>query len=428
MKTYLYRSIYTLIICLGYPWIKKRLAKETKTKQAWHQRAGIIADFRTKEVIWVHCASVGEVNAALPLIEQLEADHPLKVIVVTTMTLTGAERVKKTLPKALHIFLPLDLPWRMEKFISRLNPEIGIIMETEIWPNLLFTCQAMGIKLVQANGRVSQSTFEKYAKYPALIGPALNSLSYLAAKSEEDAQKFAYLGLEEDKIQIAGNLKYDIKFADNLDEKVEQLKLQLLKQDIDTDSQPIWVAASTHEGEEEIAIAAHRELLKTHPTAVLAIAPRHPERFSQVAGLVRQENLVLARHSLPDEKNKNEEAVQVYLLDTIGELIHLYKLAKVALVAGSLVPKGGHNLLEPVALGIPVVCGPHTEDFPEITRDLQQAGALAIVHSPEQLAQTVATYIADENAAQTAVKSGLELVKKSGGSLATHLSLIRQLI
>lgn len=426
MKTYLYRSIYTLILVLGYPWIKKRLAKETKTPQAWHQRAGIIADFRTREVIWVHCASVGEVNAALPLINQLEKDYPLKVIVVTTMTLTGAQRVKSALPKALHIFLPLDMPWRMEKFLSRLNPELGIIMETEIWPNLLFTCQEMRIKLIQANGRISPSTFEKYAKYPALIGPALNALSYVAAKSEEDAQRFAYLGLEEDKIQIAGNLKYDIQFADNLDEKVEQLKLQLIKQGVDIDTQPIWVAASTHEGEEEIAIAAHREILKTHPTAVLAIAPRHPERFSQVAGLIRQEDLVLARHSLPDKENK--EDVQVYLLDTLGELLYLYKLAKAALVAGSLVPKGGHNLLEPAALGIPVICGPHTEDFPEITQDLQQVGALAVVHSPEQLAQTVATYIADENAAQTSVNAGLGLVKQNRGSLETHLSLIRQLI
>lgn len=428
MKHFIFKHLYTLLICLAYPWAKKRLAKETKTPEEWAQRAGKLADFTGKEVIWLHCASVGEVNAALPLANGLVEAYPTKQLVVTTMTATGAARVKQSLPQAIHIFLPLDLPWRVRRFLTQLNPQVGIIMETEIWPNLLFASQKLGIKLLQANARITPNAFAGYLKLKSLISPALNGLTFLAAKSPEDKQRFLDLGLNPEKASTAGNIKYDLELGSDYYQRVEATKANLLAKGLPLKERTLWLAASTHDNEEAQLLEVCKNLTGLAKPSLLILAPRHPERFNQVAELLAATGVKYVRHSNSTASQADLQEAEVYLLDTLGELLNFYPLASLAFVGGSLVPKGGHNVLEGAALGVPVITGPYTEDFAEIINDLMQVEALTQVATTEELSQAVAGLLTNENLAQQKLEAGLKLVAANKGSLAKHLSLVHQLL
>ena len=410
MPRYLYTGFLTLLL----PLINKRLEKEKINEFSERQRAGHVSPSK-KEVIWAHCASVGEVLAAEPLLLRLQADYPDKQLVVTTMTATGAAQVRQRLPEARHYLLPLDLPWHTDRFIHTLKPRLAIIFETEIWPNLLHSCKKMQVPVVIANGRLSQKAFKGYKKIRPLVAEALSKVDQLAAKAAEDAARFVELGLSEQKVQVTGSIKYDLQLPLGLQEQAEKLRTEW-------GQRPIWIAASTHEGEDEPLLAAHRQLLKEYPEALLLLVPRHPQRFDEVAELIKQAGFSFSRRSQQDPVYRQ---TQVYLCDTLGEMLLFYAIADLAFVAGSLVPIGGHNLLEPAAVHTPIITGPYLDNFADIAELLRAAGGLKEISTADALPELLARLLKDTATCQQLTTAAAEVVAANRGALDKQLQIIQ---
>lgn len=412
------RWLYSGLIRLALPWANKRLAKETVNQFSAAQRKGHLAPF-AQPVIWAHCASVGEVVAAAPLLNQLLELHPNKKLVVTTMTATGAARVKELLPQAAHSLLPLDLPSNTHRFIQTLNPLIGIIFETEIWPNLYHSCAKAGVPLILTNGRISPSTLKTYLKIRPLIAEALTKLTFLAAKSEADAQAFLQLGANPDKLTNTGTLKFDLQLPENYAPKLAELEQQL-----NLGQRPVWIAASTNAGEEELILQAQQQVLAQQPEALLILVPRHPQRFESIANLIKQQGFSLAQRS---QGQIPSTTTQVYLGDTLGELLPLYALANLAFVAGSLLPNlGGHNLLEPALVGTPVITGMHIDSVSDMAAVLLEDEALIQVEDAQQLANTVLALWKDAPKRQAMQQAAYKVIQANKGALERQLKIIEQ--
>ncbi|WP_192035750.1 lipid IV(A) 3-deoxy-D-manno-octulosonic acid transferase [Halomonas sp. YLGW01] len=390
-----------------------------------HSSAGTSADgLAERPVTWLHCASVGEVLAARPLIEALVAARPGHQLVVTTMTATGADRVQALADKlntegagaiVSHHFVPLDFPGAARRFVDRLAPVQAIFFETELWPNLLAACRRRGVPVAVVNGRLSPRAFARYLKIRPLMAAALANVDWLAAKSDEDAERFQALGMAEANTAMVGSLKFDMCASDEDLERSERLRTWL-------GERPTWVAGSTHPGEDEPLLAAHRRLLETHPEALLILVPRHPQRFDEVAALCETQGetqgMRVARRSRDERPGPETE---VYLADTMGELSTLYGAADIAFVGGSLVPIGGHNLLEPAVLGVPVVTGPSLENFSDVAATLREAGALTEVPDGEALAATLAAFLDDPAARDRLGEAGRRVVAANRGALSRTL-------
>lgn len=413
------RLIYTLILTLATPWVKKRMAREKVNEFSERQRAGYISPFE-KPVIWAHCASMGEVLAAEPLLKALLERHPDKQLVVTTMTATGAVQVRQRLPEARHYLLPLDLPWNTQRFIKTLKPLVGIIFETEIWPNLIHSCYQAGVPLIIANGRLSPQAFISYKKIRPLMVNAFKKITCLAAKSDEDAERFIQLGFPAVRVEVTGSIKFDLQLPTNVTEQ-----LTALKESLSWGERPVWIAASTHEGEDLPLLLAHQQVLVQRPNALLILVPRHPQRFDAVAGLVSAQGLSLARRGLEEPVTAT---TQVYLGDTLGEMLLLYALADLAFVAGSLEPIGGHNLLEPAAVGIPVITGPYLQNFSEIADLLRQAGALKEVRQAGELPQLLHSLWQSKSISQAMSTAGKRVVDANKGAMNKQLTLVESLL
>jgi len=413
------RLAYTSLITLLSPWAKKRMARERINEFSERQRAGHISPFE-KPVIWAHCASMGEVLAAEPMLKALLERHPNKQLVVTTMTATGAAQVRQRLPEARHYLVPLDLPWNTQRFVKTLKPLVGIIFETEIWPNLIHSCHQAGVPLIIANGRLSPKAFNAYKKIRPLIADTLNKVTYLAAKASEDAERFIALGFPKGGVEVTGSIKYDLQVPADFQQQLAALKEKLI-----TGDRPIWIAASTHEGEDAPLLAAHQEVLKEQPNALLILVPRHPQRFDAVAELIQEQGLSLARRSF---QQPITAATQVYLGDTLGEMLLLYALADLAFVAGSLQPIGGHNLLEPAAVGVPVITGPHLQNFSEVADMLRQAGSLKEVQQAEDIPKILGQLWQDKNACQAMIVAALQVVEANKGAMQKQLTLVESLL
>lgn len=413
------RLAYTSLLTLLSPWAKKRMARERINEFSERQRAGHISPFE-KPVIWAHCASMGEVLAAEPLLKALQEAHPDKQLVVTTMTATGAAQVKQRFPEARHYLIPLDLPWNTQRFVKTLKPLVGIIFETEIWPNLIHSFHQAGIPLVIANGRLSPKAFSAYKKIRPLIADALKKVSYLAAKAEEDAQRFIELGSPAEKVEVTGSIKYDLQLPADF-----QQQLAMLKEQLTLGERPVWIAASTHEGEDYPLLLAHQQVLKEQPNALLILVPRHPQRFDAVAELIQEQGLSLARRSL---QQPITAATQVYLGDTLGEMLLLYALADLAFVAGSLQPIGGHNLLEPAAVEVPIITGPHLHNFSEVAEMLRNAGALKEVQQAEDIPKILSQLWQDKEACQAMIVAALQVVEANKGAMQKQLTLVESLL
>lgn len=413
------RLAYTALLTLLSPWAKKRMAREKVNEFSERQRAGHLSPFE-KPVIWAHCASMGEVLAAEPLLKALQERHPTKQLVVTTMTATGAAQVRQRLPEARHYLIPLDLPWNTQRFIKTLKPLVGIIFETEIWPNLIHSCHQAGVPLIIANGRLSPKAFTAYKKIRPLMADALKKVTYLAAKSDEDAERFIALGFSKGGVEVTGSIKYDLELPSDF-----QQQLVLLKEKLAISERPVWIAASTHEGEDEPLLLAHQQVLTKQADALLILVPRHPQRFDAVAQLILDKNLSLARRSLEEPINAT---TQVYLGDTLGEMLLLYALADLAFVAGSLQPVGGHNLLEPAAVGVPVITGPHLQNFSEVADMLRQADSLKEVKSAEELPLLLEQLWADKAACQVMTNAALAVVEANKGAMNKQLTLVESLL
>jgi 3-deoxy-D-manno-octulosonic-acid transferase len=374
------RFLYTVAMYLATPVIVWRLtARGFRYRgyfRRWRERFGHFPDPGLHDCIWVHAVSVGEVNAALPLIQSLQRRYSPRPMVVTTVTPTGSERVRELFGDAVfHVYLPYDLPRAVRRFLDRVRPALAVVMETEIWPNLFHQCGRRGIPLAVVNARLSERSLRGYRPIRPLVRQALANVALIAAQSHTDARRYRELGALPERVQVSGNLKYDTPLPKSARQRGDDLRAQW------GSARPVWIAASTHEGEELAACEAHLTVVARMPDALLLIAARHPERFRLVENAARNLGFAVAAHSAG---NASPET-QCFVIDAMGVMMRYFAAADLAFVAGSLVPIGGHNVLEPAALSKPVLVGPYTFNFEEITRVMIDAGGARRVMSAQDL-------------------------------------------
>jgi len=397
-------------------WLRGRQApayrQRWKERMAWGYRPGTL-----KNSLWVHAVSVGETLAAVPMIERLLADYPDTPLLVTTTTPTGSERVKALFgDRVTHVYCPWELPTALNRFLRAFDPKTVIVLETELWPNLCAAVKRHGAKLMLMNGRLSEKSYRGYRKFPRLVRPMMARFDALAVQTPVEAKRYVALGAWPERVHAIGSVKFDMSLDDAVRQAAGDLRAAI-------GERPVWIAASTHPGEDEPVLAAHKALLETAPQTLLMLVPRHPERFDSVAQLVRQQGLGLARRSKQDTIAAD---TQVYLADTMGELLMLFGVAAVAFVGGSLVPVGGHNLLEPAGWGKPVLTGPHLHNFTAISNLLDDAGALTLVDNADALAIALQALFRYPDQRQRQGQAAAAVVEANRGALEKGLKLISE--
>jgi len=414
------RTVYTLLLYLLAPLVLLRLAwrglRAPDYRRRWGERFGIIEPPLGERVIWVHAVSVGEVQAAEPLVRALLEKYNKYSLLLTTVTPTGSARVTTLFGNELaHVYAPYDLPGAVKRFFLRVRPHLAIVMETELWPNLFHACHKDGVPLLLVNARLSAKSLAGYLRVRPLAAQTLGYTSAIAAQGETDAARFMRLGAPHERITVTGNLKFEQRIPPSLRERAE-----VVRRDWGT-GRPVWVAASTHEGEDELLLDVFQQLRRRFADCLLVLVPRHPERFDTVARLCRQRGLEIVLRS---ENRPCVAATQVFIGDSMGELPLFLAAADVAFVGGSLVPHGGHNLLEPAALGVPVVTGPHVFNFTEICELLLEAGACEKVNNTGELAATLNRWLEDANERHRVGERGRQVVEKNRGALQTVLEMV----
>jgi 3-deoxy-D-manno-octulosonic-acid transferase len=375
--------------------------------------------------VWLHAASVGEVQACAPLVSALHRRHPGVPLTVTTLTPTGGARARALFGNLAQVrYLPYDLPGAVRRFLGRVQPRLAVIFETELWPNLYRECGRRRVPLVLASARVSMRSAGRYRRLGALFSGALSHAAVVAAQGEADAERFRALGAAPGSTHVTGSLKFDFELPEGLAARGAQLRAQYAP------GAPLWVAGSTHKGEEAAALAAHRMVRERHAEALLVLAPRHPARFAEVAVELEASGLPWARRSQAAHaaEDPTTPSIAVLLLDSLGELIDFYAAADLAFVGGSLVPVGGHNLLEPAALGVPILTGPHTSNAPEVAQLLTARGAARVVHDAAELGTQVNALIADPGGRAAFGARARASVDSNRGALARLLALIEPLL
>jgi 3-deoxy-D-manno-octulosonic-acid transferase len=385
----------------------------------WPERFGFVVPQGARRTIWVHAVSVGEVRSSAALIAALAERYPQHRLVVTTMTPTGSEQVRDLFgDRVSHCYVPYDFPDAVRRFFERVNPELAVIAETEFWPNIFAECRRRAIPLLLVNGRVSSASVRGYLHVPKLARAMLENAALLCAQTRADAQRLRNLGAPDRLVHVTGNLKFDVALPASLLEEGRELRAQWGR------GRPVWIAASTHGGEERRVLDAFAVLRRTWPSLLLVLVPRHPERFAAVARLCKRRGWRIAlrsatRAALPD-------GVAILVGDTMGELQRLYAAADVAFVGGSLVPKGGQNLLEACAVAVPVIFGPHVFNFEEITAMALERGAARQVHDADGLAAALALYLDQPELRRAAGRAARTLVTDNRGALPRTLALIEQ--
>lgn len=413
------RYIYSFLLYLALPYLFLRLWWRSRRLPEYRERLGErlgYYPFTLKKCLWVHAVSVGETIAAIPLIKALKSRYPDLPIVVTTMTPTGAARVKAGLGESVtHVYIPYDYPGAVRRFLRAMHPVAGIIMETELWPNLLAACHQLRIPVCLANARLSEKSARGYRRIKPLTRDMLQKIDVIAAHGKADADRFIALGAPKDRVIVTGNLKFDLEVPRDLADKASVLREALGKERF------IWIAASTHEGEEEIVLTAHKKIMKTNPQALLILVPRHPDRFDSAAALCQQQELTVARRSRQDPCTTK---TAVYLGDTMGELLLMYAVSDAAFVGGSLIERGGHNILEPAALGRPVLSGPHMFNFAEITQLFSDGEAITKVFDAESLAAEIELLMQNSILRAQMGERALLIVAENRGALTKQVNLI----
>ncbi|UQA49546.1 lipid IV(A) 3-deoxy-D-manno-octulosonic acid transferase [Vibrio sp. ED002] len=375
----LIRVFYTLLLALASPFLLFGLYKSKPNKpkfgQRWKEHFGITPKLETTErPIWIHAVSVGESIAAIPLIKELKKQKPTQPILVTTTTSTGAEQIAKLGDLVEHRYMPIDFGFAVKGFLKAIRPKQMLIIETELWPNTLNTVHNAGIPIIVVNARLSEKSCRNYAKVQPLFDLLHPCIDKVLCQTESDAERFEGLGIEKNKLFVTGSIKFDIKISKDVKEKGKVLRDALGLE------RPIWIAASTHKGEDEQVLEAHKKILESHPNALLILVPRHPERFEDVFELCQGKGLETARRTSQEEVTAS---TQVYLGDTMGEMLILIGAADICFMGGSLVGDkvGGHNVLEPAALGVPVIIGPSYFNFQLIIEKMLQKKCITISHS-----------------------------------------------
>ena len=415
------RHIYTFLFYLILPLIGIRLLWRSLKQPGYRERIKERFGFYPKQFeksLWIHAVSLGEVIAAMPMVEAFKVSHADLPIVVTTMTPTGAHYVKEKLKESVtHFYLPYDLPFAVKRFLKTIRPVGAIIMETELWPNLLTACAKAHLPLCLMNARLSQKSLRRYQWVRTGVSNIINYFSCIAVCSEEDAKRFFALGASVNQIHVTGNIKFDATIPDAVIEHQTHLK-QLIGQD-----RLVWVAGSTHPGEEAIILKVHQAIREKHPTALLILAPRHPNRFEEVFALC-EKNFTVARYRTFTSALTHDCAV--LLCDKIGALLGMYSVSDVAFVGGSLIPHGGHNPIEPALFGKPILTGPHVFNFSDIASRFEAGSALHFVQDEITLLGALQTLLCHQTERLAMGARAKEVIIANRGVLARQLTLARQ--
>ena len=426
------RGLYTLLIILAMPIIVLRLLLRSIKSPAYRHRIGErFARFSVPESfikeqgsVWIHCVSVGETMAAVPLVKALQEKHPSMAIVITTMTPTGSQRVIQQFGESVfHVYMPYDLPLLIRSFIKALKPKLLIIMETELWPNTIHVSHQLGVKILIANARLSQRSAHGYSRVAKLSGAMLANIDYFAVQAQADGDRFTSLGAKPGRVVVTGSLKFHR--AEVLDSGVEQESTAKFFINLSQQQRPMIIAASTRDGEEEKILTAFKHCLQQLPDLVLVLVPRHPQRFDSVAKLCAQQGFSLMRRS---SEQLLQDSTQILLGDSMGEMTQYYGLAKLAFVGGSLVDTGCQNVLEPAALGMPILVGPSQYNFENICRQLEHCGALQTVDDEEALGIAIVAILGDGQLTESMAKAGRQVVADNQQALPRHMEIIESLL
>jgi 3-deoxy-D-manno-octulosonic-acid transferase len=421
--------IYTLLLLLALPvaslivwW---RGLREREYWRGWRERFGLGAPLAgTGRGLWLHAVSVGEVQAAASLVAASRREWPALPLVVTSATPAGRTRARAACAVGVDTrYAPYDLPWCVRAALRRLRPALLVIMETELWPNLLNECRRAGVPVLIVSARLSSRSAARWSRFRRLLQPALEGSVTVAAQSSQDAERFISLGVPAARVRVCGNIKFDRMPAATVRAAGAALRERYAA------ARPLWVAGSTHAGEETAALEAHALVQSAQPAVLLVLAPRHRPRFDEVAKLLDARKARWLRHSEmsadPAGASAGGARIEVLLLDTIGELEDFYAAADVAFVGGSLVPIGGHNLLEPAALGVPTLAGPYLGNAPDVARLLTENGALRRVHDAASLGATVVELLGDTAARKHMAEAAQATLEANRGALDAALAMIR---
>lgn len=421
----LYSALFYLAIPLLVLRQLWRSIKNSGHRERLSERLGYVPRPKGEQpIVHFHLVSVGETLAALPLIHSWMTQHNEFSVYVTCTTLTGSNEIQKRLgDRVTHSYLPYDTPTATRRFYRRVPAKISVIMETELWPNLLHSARKAGVQTLLMNARLSDRSASRYQKLPAAKALLLAPLTKICCQTQETLTHFKNLGATESQLIYTGNLKFDLAIEQGLQQKAQQLK------ELFGSGRPLWVAGSTHEGEDSVLLEAHQLILKKFPNALLILVPRHPERFEQVAQLIEQYKLPMARRS--ESSTLKEEALakaQVFLGDTMGELMLMYQASDVAFVGGSLVKRGGHNPLEPAALKRPILTGPYVFNFEIVYQLLTKANACFITSTAEAIAHKVSQLFSDTESRTHAAQLAYELVQQHKGAKQATIEQIESLV
>ncbi|EIQ7476454.1 lipid IV(A) 3-deoxy-D-manno-octulosonic acid transferase [Vibrio parahaemolyticus] len=420
----LVRIVYTLLLALASPLLLFGLYKSKPNKpkfgSRWKEHFGITPKLKSNDKpIWIHAVSVGESIAATPLIKALKEQNPEQSILVTTTTSTGAEQIAKLGDLVEHRYMPIDFGFAIKGFLKAVQPKQMLIIETELWPNTLHNVHKAGIPITVVNARLSEKSCHNYAKIQLLFNQLHPCLTQVLCQTASDAEHFERLGVEKKKLSVTGSIKFDIQISDHVKQQGEALRAQLGK------DRPVWIAASTHKGEDELVLDAHRQVLKSHPNALLVLVPRHPERFDDVFTLCQHQGFKTVRRTSTHAVETN---TQVYLGDTMGEMLVLIGAADICFMGGSLIGDkvGGHNVLEPTALGLPIINGPSYFNFKEIVETLVSTEALVLLHDSHHLGTTILNLLNSPQQCEQMGSHSNEFMKHNQGALSLTVSLLNE--
>ena len=420
------RTLYNSFLYLVFPFFVLRILIRSLNmpgyRRRFSERFGILdaTTLKGSDVIWVHAASVGEVFVATPLIKSLLTHYPKFELVVTTTTPTSSDLITQAFGDSVfHVYVPWDLPGSVKRFLDNVKPKLLVLIERELWPNIIHQTHVRGCAMVLVNARLSERSASHYEKFSSIASSMLTSLDMVACQSEEDAHRFISLGLSPKKIVVTGNMKFDLEISTLFEAETNQFR-----EFNDLSSRFVILAASTHPGEEKVILESFAKVKKKNESSILILAPRHIERCDDVSKECFSKNWQVIRYSETMPINAEHD---ILLVDTMGDLLKLMGVANLAIVGGSFVPHGGHNMLEAAVWGVPIITGPYTRNFDEIAKLLVSSGAMLQIQ-PELLSTNLLKLINDKDMSLRMSEAGKKLMKNNRGSKERTLTLLSKLL
>ena len=422
--------LYNFVTLLALPGVIGLLALGRKHRQGLRQRLGFIPDavreqLKGERPIWLHAVSVGEVLASIPILKKIRQEHPHLKVVFSTITATGNYTVRQKMPEAdAVIYFPYDYFYIVNKAIRVINPCVFIHTETEIWPNFLWVLHRRRIPSIIVNGRLSSKSSKRYKAFRWFFKTVFDKIAAFGMQSQIDYDRVIDMGVDPGKVLLTGNMKYDQNISDAMDVVCGEVRASLKL----TEENEVFIAGSTHAGEEEIVLNVFQRLVVSHPPLVLVLAPRHPERFQEVEKLVKRRGFAVCRKTAIDGNGFPDEQPQVILLDTIGELSRVYGIGDVILVGGSLVNVGGHNILEPVVHKKPVLFGPWMQNFAEVTEIIRESGSGILVHDEDELFHHAQRFLNSKEEVRRLGEQGFTVIQRHQGATDRNMEIINGFI